>query len=152
VVRPYARNANAGRPAMTPPVKLERCPVTDARSAMLDRLRDEGDEYASAFNNGVRAAIAMHDSYTAMHQASRIAEGIVSEGELLSWLGENVNLELQWSEVDGDLSECAWHVFRRSGGLNDREWSEIARGDTPTEALSNARAAFHTLSVGGGRE
>lgn len=60
----------------------------------------------------------------------------------LNWLAENVSLELSWGEIRGDLSDCAWRVHRCSGGINDREWTFIASGDTPLEALANARAVL----------
>lgn len=56
------------------------------------------------------------------------------------------NFELSWCEVDGDPSECAWHVHSVNGGRNDREWTVVAIGETPSEAI---RAA---LSKDGGRD
>jgi hypothetical protein len=136
---------------MTPPVKLERCPVTDARSAMLDRLRDEGDEYASAFNNGVRAAIAMYDSYTAMHQASPIAEGIVSE-----------EVEELLNELDGWEGAYPLSVFPepdfaraaqllKAGGMTLDAISASNMRHVVSKIAPKARAAIaalRTLSVG----
>jgi hypothetical protein len=57
----------------------------------------------------------------------------------LDWLAENRALELSWGVIDNDLSDCAWRVHRCSGGINDREWSLIAIGETPRAALAKAR-------------
>lgn len=61
--------------------------------------------------------------------------------DLLTWLHGQEQLELSW-ESEGDLSECSWRVHSVTGGINDREWCLIATGDTPAEALANARATL----------
>ena len=61
--------------------------------------------------------------------------------DLLTWLHGQEQLELSW-EGEGDLSECSWRVHSVTGGINDREWRLIATGDTPAEALANARTAL----------
>ena len=52
------------------------------------------------------------------------------------------NFELSWCEVDGDPSECAWHVHSVNGGRNDREWTTVAVADTPSQAISKALASL----------
>lgn len=48
-----------------------------------------------------------------------------------------VNFQLSWGEVD-DPSECVWQVHSVNGGRNDREWTLVATGDTPSEAIREA--------------
>lgn len=48
------------------------------------------------------------------------------------------NYELSWCEIDGDPSECCWHVHSVNGGRNDRQWNVVARGETPSEAVTAA--------------
>jgi hypothetical protein len=64
------------------------------------------------------------------------------DGEVLDWLAANPALELSWGEIDNDLSECAWRIHRRFGGINDRDWTLIAIGATPLEALQCAKDVF----------
>ncbi len=55
----------------------------------------------------------------------------------LTWLAEHKNHELSFSGWDDDP---AWQVHSVNGGRNDREWTLIATGRTPDEALRKAMA------------
>ena len=61
--------------------------------------------------------------------------------DLLAWLDKHPHLELSWGPVD-DPSECFWIVHATNGSVNDREWRRVGHGNTPKEALANARAAL----------
>jgi len=66
-----------------------------------------------------------------------------------TWLAEHPEMELSHGEVDGDLSEVAWHVHAVHGGRNDREWTEIATGETPLEAVTRAMSQARLSGEGG---
>ncbi len=59
--------------------------------------------------------------------------------EPLTWLAEHKNYELSFNGWDDDP---AWQVHSVNGGRNDREWTLIATGMTPSEALRKAMAAY----------
>lgn len=58
---------------------------------------------------------------------------------LLDWLATEPGLELTCGEDDEIEGERAWFVYRVNGGVNDREWTRIAKGPTPAAALLAAR-------------
>lgn len=70
------------------------------------------------------------------------------EVALLDFLASQTGLELSWGELD-DPSECVWRVHRRNGGRNDREWTLIAIGDTPREAINSALTKLQAAQAGG---
>lgn len=45
------------------------------------------------------------------------------------------NYELSHGPLNGDMSDCAWQVHSVNGGYNDREWTLVATGETPSEAI-----------------
>jgi hypothetical protein len=56
---------------------------------------------------------------------------------MFDWLARHTQLELSYSGWDVD---DGWEVHAVHGGRNDREWTLIAREQTPLEALMAARA------------
>ncbi|MGJ3630174.1 hypothetical protein AB5I41_31260 [Sphingomonas sp. MMS24-JH45] len=42
---------------------------------------------------------------------------------------------------DDDISP-GWRVMKETGPINDREWVEVARGETPLTAINAARAVY----------
>jgi hypothetical protein len=70
---------------------------------------------------------------------------------LLDWLAENPTLELtHYSPVyaDDDDDAVEWRVHQQGGNINDREWTLIGKGQTPSEALTAARAALSAKEQG----
>lgn len=63
--------------------------------------------------------------------------------EPLTWLAEHTNYELSY---DGWDEDPAWQVHSVNGGRNDREWTLLATGTTPTEAIRGAMAVTSTAS------
>lgn len=60
--------------------------------------------------------------------------------DLLYWLGEQTDLELSFKHSDDDDPlEGLWCVHQVRGSVNDREWHLIASGETPYDALRQAR-------------
>ena len=61
--------------------------------------------------------------------------------DILDWLAKHTNYELFYYSPyygDDDDQDCEWRVTSVNGGINDREWTIIGRGETPYEALMNA--------------
>jgi hypothetical protein len=59
----------------------------------------------------------------------------------LEWLNTQQNVELSYYIPvfgDDDDQDEGWRVHRVNGGYNDREWTEIGRGQTAEQALRNA--------------
>lgn len=73
-------------------------------------------------------------------QLRNVAQG-KGEPSPLAWLAEHKNFELSFS---GWGEDPAWLVHSVNGGRNDREWTLLATGDTPDEALRKAMAATST--------
>jgi hypothetical protein len=136
---------------MTTPVKLERCPVTDALvdAALHARVPGGAEVWnflpqKDAFNPHetaravIRAALEMA---FAMHQASRIAEGIVSE-EVVE---DEEAASRRRQEAFNNYSHLAERALRSwlGGKLTSRDLHVWSQGYD---------AALHTLSVGGGRD
>jgi hypothetical protein len=73
--------------------------------------------------------------------------------QLLDWFGKRTELDLKFEhELTFDMipptlrssgtPESAWLVHQEHGGRNDREWTMVAMGQTPLEALREAHKAF----------
>lgn len=61
--------------------------------------------------------------------------------------GQHTNLELSYRHgEEGD--DGSWQVHRVNGGVNDREWTLIGSGATPSDAI---RQALATLKAEGGK-
>lgn len=73
------------------------------------------------------------------HQAPGSSEE--APEDLLAWFAQNLGLELSWGAEDEE-SDAFWRVHRRNGSVNDREWTLVAIGRTPAQAIANARAAL----------
>jgi hypothetical protein len=87
---------------------------------------------------GGRVALAIEDAATRIEQD-------VARKEALDWFAEQRRLELYYHTAvygdDDDLAE-EWRVDRRGGSINDRAWDTVGRGETPLEAIQNARASL----------
>lgn len=83
----------------------------------------------------VRAMVASMVASEAT-QAAEIAR--LRECDVLLWLSGHADIELSFDGWD----EGVWNVHQVNGGRSDREWKLIAQGETPLEALTNARAAL----------
>lgn len=57
------------------------------------------------------------------------------EAPVLDWLATKTNYELSF---DGWNEDSTWNVHSVNGGRNDREWTLLATGGTPEEALRKA--------------
>lgn len=64
--------------------------------------------------------------------------GAMEADAALLWLAQNENLEISHGYEDED-DYGSWRVHSVNGGINDREWTLVARGRTPLEALKVAR-------------
>lgn len=65
--------------------------------------------------------------------------------DALAWLATKPRLAVEhFGPVYGDDDDqsAGWRVMRETGPINDREWDEVARGDTPLAAITAARAAL----------
>lgn len=58
----------------------------------------------------------------------------------LTWLAGRTNLELDHGAEDEE-ADAYWRIHSVNGGVNDREWTLVAIGRTPAEAIRNARSA-----------
>jgi hypothetical protein len=119
---------------MTTPVKLERCPVTDEIKAQAREILSRHLEYMDGLNRGqynmkVHNALAAVEEALAMHQASRIAEGIVSEEAIEQIVADNIEA---WG----------WGPLEDIEGLSEHKLAVDA-------CRAGYVAALHTLSVGG---
>jgi hypothetical protein len=128
---------------MTTPVKLERCPVTDALQPFAD-FADFLDSETTGFSETDELDLSINDhllirfkvehflnARIAMHQASPIAEGIVSE------------------EAVGQAIESALlrNVVSLSVACQEGRGADAAK--VVAKRIHAAIAALHTLSVGG---
>lgn len=81
------------------------------------------------------------------------ADALREAREALDWFGEHKSLGLSFHYPvfceDPDQAE-EWRVEREQGGINDREYVIVGRGQTPLAAIEDARAALATLD--GGKE
>lgn len=77
---------------------------------------------------------------------------VVSEEmvDALDWFGAHRNLELSFDHGDAEDYGNEWCVHRVNGGVNDREWTLVGSGSTPSAAISNAFAKAALLSRGEG--
>lgn len=63
----------------------------------------------------------------------------------LTWFSGQVSLSLEhYSPVYGDDDDQSreWQVQKEDGGINDREWTIIGRGETAAQAITSARATM----------
>lgn len=119
--------------------KFKLDPTIDQASAFTkERLRFEGDldKWMKILGAGITGY--QPEAYALMDLA---CHELVKLRAMLSFLNENVALELVWQEVNGDPSECGWHIFRRFGGRNDRDYKVIGIGETVEEAIKHAMEA-----------
>ena len=89
-------------------------------------------------------AIAAWNKYSPSYNCYLLAtvdRDAAAQEDDLSWFGQNVGLELSWGAEDEE-SDAFWRVHRRNGSVNDREWTLVAIGRTPAQAIANARAAL----------
>ncbi len=114
--------------------------LTDEDRALIARLvKPYTAMHAMVVNHPEEVAALL----SAARQARTQGPGEGSRAtEALTWLSGRLELELSFGCVDGDPSEGAWIIHAVSGGVNDREWSEIAHGETVFEAIENARATY----------
>lgn len=71
-------------------------------------------------------------------------QGAALPVEALEWFGSQRNLELYFHSpvyCDDDDQAEEWRVARKSGSINDREWTVIGNGETPVEAIVAAQRA-----------
>lgn len=126
------------------PVDTHPCTSTPVVSALEDkggekeRLRFEGDldKWMKIIGAGITGY--QPEAYALMDLA---CYELVKLRAMLSFLNENVALELVWQEVNGDPSECGWHIFRRFGGRSDRDYKVVGTGETVEEAIKHAMEA-----------
>lgn len=69
-----------------------------------------------------------------------------ADTDRLDFMERNPRLEIAYgdSTEPGSDGEGSWFVYRIDGGVNDREWTQIAEADTQREAIDRARAALST--------
>lgn len=99
------------------------------------------DDYGHGENARAANAAFIALSRTA---APALAQAVLekdAENGLLAWLETRRNLELDYQHGEGG-EDGVWRVFRVTGGRNDREWEQIAVGETPADALRQARTAL----------
>jgi hypothetical protein len=57
----------------------------------------------------------------------------VTDKERLDWLEANPQIEISYAAYCDD--DVPWKAHRVSGGKNDREWDEIAEGESIREVI-----------------
>lgn len=72
------------------------------------------------------------------------AKAAEERADMWVWLAKNTNLELDHRYLDEDDDGGTWRVHSVNGGVNDREWTLVAQGRSPLEAIQSARAALKT--------
>ena len=99
--------------------------------ALVPTLTEHGrDLLAEAIIKNVAATVA-----------AEILAAEANERAALDWLTAHRNVEIShYSPVYADEDDDAveWRVTRVSGGVNDREWTIIGRGETARAALMDA--------------
>lgn len=115
----------------TDPKLIER--IAEAMRAYVKRagIVPTYEDYATAILPIVAAAI---------NEAAQ-KERAGTTDDLLEWFGTRYGLELSFSGWD---DENEWQVHIVNGGRNDREWTLLASGQSPAEAIANARAAMES--------
>lgn len=117
---------------MTQPSKLEQL-ADMIRAAYLQGAEDVHNAWvAGSGQQEADFGEAASDYVASVDFAALRAAG---EIDLLEWLDQNSELQLAYQGWDDD--DC-WQVHRVNGGRNDREWTLIAEGATPKEALAHA--------------
>lgn len=108
---------------------------TPPPTAEQERLRFEGDldKWMKIIGAGITGS--QPEAYAMMDLA---CQELVKLRAMFSYLNENAALELVWQEVNGDPSECGWHLFRRFGGRSDRDFKIAGTGETVEEAIKHA--------------
>jgi hypothetical protein len=64
----------------------------------------------------------------------------------MAWLAQHKNAQLYWYGhiyADDDREPETWRVDLERGGINDREWETVGRGENPLEAILSAQAALN---------
>lgn len=112
----------------------------DALEAVL-----AGDTLAgyTAVYDAAPALIAEHRA--ALARVAALEGEVTRLRDMVDWIGHDRRLSLaHYSPVyceDDDQSE-EWRVEKQTGSINDREWTVVGRGQTPSNAISAARAAL----------
>lgn len=106
---------------------------------LSDKLR------ASGFLND-DANHAAYEKVVAVFNAKARAPGI--REAVLEEMGKHRNWELSYEHFEEE--EGAWQVHSVNGGVNDREWTLIGAGYTPTAALEAAIRALTTTGKDSG--
>lgn len=71
-----------------------------------------------------------------LREARRALRTFDEPQTVLGWLATKTNYELSYSGWDNE--DPTWDVHSVNGGRNDREWTLLATGSTPEEALRKA--------------
>lgn len=105
---------------------------------MLDKLRD-------VVVASVRLRRSQGDCPTEPAYSVEWLEDVILDQAIatdaLAWLANNPRCLLEhFGPVYGDDDDQSegWRVMRENGSINDREWEEIGRGDTPLAAILTA--------------
>jgi len=85
---------------------------------------------------------AMLNAFPALLSEREKTKGAVEAWE---WI-DKYDLSLDRHSGDEPEDEDYWVVQRITGNINDREWDEIGRGETPLAAVLAAQAALSTLT------
>jgi hypothetical protein len=126
-----------------------------ATASDLDEWRGAADHFSDLCARETRklnAALQQSRSTPAPVAGNAIDAGTALEA--LSWFSTQHNLELfrkqpVYGDDDDDQTD-EWQVTRVNGGINDREWTVIGRGETAAEALRNALSSGKTVGAGEG--
>ena len=93
-----------------------------------EKAREILGKYAGRSFRGVTADIA-----------AALRSAVEEERRALDEFAKHVSWSLDW--IAEPEEEPYWAVHEVNGGINDREWNEIGKGDTPRAAIADAIAA-----------
>lgn len=126
-------------------LELLRHPAPGTETDAVYEERQRAQAVINGRDGWIVELIGERDAALSAH-ASALARVAVLEGALRDF-GKQTGLELAFCYESDPGEPGSWCVHRQSGGVNDREWTLIAKAASPLEAI---RAALRTEGEGHG--
>lgn len=135
--------------AQIQPLKKRVDQLLDANNRLVFEKRDLRTELQAQID----AAHAELDQHRGMADFLEVQDSPEEAAQLLAWFGKRTELDLVYEhEIEPSsippmlrealIPESGWLVHKRHGGRNDQEWTLVAIGQAPIEALRRAHKAF----------